>query len=166
MPEPQQQGIQATSANYTATHGNAGFLTHWAGPGIEPVSSWMLVRFISTEPRWEFPLNTFFKQLLSTSFVLFFVRFFFFFFFLVFLPFLGPLPWLMEVPRLGVQSELEPPAYTRATATWDLSWVCDLHHSSRPRWILNPLSKAKDQIRNLMVPSQIRFWCATMGTLI
>ena len=30
----------------------------------------------------------------------------FFFFFLIFLPFLGPLPQHMEVPRLGVQSEL------------------------------------------------------------
>ena len=27
------------------------------------------------------------------------------FFFLVFLPFLGPPPWHMEVPRLGVESE-------------------------------------------------------------
>ena len=45
----------------------------------------------------------------------------------------------MEVPRLGVESELQPPACT-ATA----SRVCDLHHSSRPRWILNPLSEAKD----------------------
>ena len=25
----------------------------WHMPGIEPASSWMLVRFISTEPRWE-----------------------------------------------------------------------------------------------------------------
>ena len=31
---------------------------------------------------------------------------FFLFSFLVFLPFLGPLPWHMEVPRLGAQSEL------------------------------------------------------------
>ena len=31
---------------------------------------------------------------------------FLFFSFLVFLPFLGPLPWHMEVPRLGVESEL------------------------------------------------------------
>ena len=30
----------------------------------------------------------------------------FLFFFFVFLPFLGPLPWHMEVPRLGVESEL------------------------------------------------------------
>ena len=29
-----------------------------------------------------------------------------FFFFFAFLPFLRPLPWLMEIPRLGVESEL------------------------------------------------------------
>ena len=76
--------------------------------------------------------------LICFSFVLFFV----------FLPFLGPLLRHMEVPRLGVESELHPPAYARATATWDLSHICNLHHRSRPRSILNPLS--------LMVPSRIR----------
>ena len=30
-----------------------------------------------------------------------------------------------------------------------------LHHSSRQRWILNPLIEAWDQTRNLMVPSRI-----------
>ena len=34
------------------------------------------------------------------------IDFFFLFFSFVFLPFLGPLPWHMEVPRLGVESEL------------------------------------------------------------
>ena len=34
-------------------HGNAGSLTHWAGPWIYPVSSWILVRFIIAEPQWE-----------------------------------------------------------------------------------------------------------------
>ena len=33
----------------------------------------------------------------------------------------------MEVPRLGDESELQLPAHT--IATWDLIWVCDLHHS-------------------------------------
>ena len=61
---------------------------------------------------------------------------------LFFFCFLGPYPRHMEVPRLGVQSG--PPAYTTATATPDLSCVCDLHHSSRNHWILNPLSKARD----------------------
>ena len=38
---------------YTTAHGNAKSLTHWARPGIEPVSSWILVRFFSAEPWWE-----------------------------------------------------------------------------------------------------------------
>ena len=39
----------------------------------------------------------------------------------------------------------------------------DLHHSSWPCQIPNPLSEAKDRTHNLMVPSQIHFHCATMG---
>ena len=45
--------------------------------------------------------------LASFSFFFFFFLFFFFFSFFVFLPFLGPLPRHMEVPRLGVESESE-----------------------------------------------------------
>ena len=64
---------------------------------------------------------------------------------------------IMEVPRLGVESKLQPMVYTTATATAtpDLSRICDLHHSSRQCWILNPLSKARDQTRILMVSSQV-----------
>ena len=51
----------------------------------------------------------------------------------------------MEVPRLGVESELQLPAYIIATATQDPSCICDLYHSSQQRQILNPLSKAKDE---------------------
>ena len=68
---------------------------------------------------------------------------------------LGPHPKHMEVPRLGVESELQSPAYGRATATWDLSCVCDLHHSSRQRQILNPLSEARDQSHILMDASWV-----------
>ena len=48
----------------------------------------------------------------------------------------------MEVPRLGVELELQLLAYTTATATAtpDLSCLCDLHHSSQQCQILNPLS--------------------------
>ena len=49
-------------------------------------------------------------------------------FLVFFFSFLGPCLQHMEVPRLGVISELQPPAYT--TVTWDLSHICDLHHSS------------------------------------
>ena len=41
----------------------------------------------------------------------------------------------MEVPRLGVESELQPLAYATATATWYLSHICNLHHSSLQRQI-------------------------------
>ena len=58
--------------------------------------------------------------------------------------FLGPYLWHMEVPRLGVKSELQLPAYTIATAMQDLSCVYDLHHSPWQCQILNPLNKAKD----------------------
>ena len=46
----------------------------------------------------------------------------------------------MEVPRLGVESELQLPAYATARAMQDPSCICDLHHSSWQCWILNPLS--------------------------
>ena len=57
--------------------------------------------------------------------------------------FLGPSPRHTEVPRLGVESELQPPAYTTATATRDPSRVCGLHHSSWQHRILNPLSRGQ-----------------------
>ena len=53
----------------------------------------------------------------------------------------------MEVPRPGVESELQLPAYARATTTPDLSRVCNLDH--------NPLSKAKDRTCVLMDTSWV-----------
>ena len=43
---------------------------------------------------------------------------------------------------------------------------CNLHHSSQQCQILNPPNKARDRTSNLMVPSQIRFRCPTVGTPI
>ena len=60
----------------------------------------------------------------------------------------------MEVPRVGVQLGIL--AYARATATRDLSCICDLHHSSWQHQILNPLSKVRGQTRILMDASQVR----------
>ena len=42
---------------YTTGHSNAGFLTHWSRPGIEPASSWIVIRFVSTAPQWELLTN-------------------------------------------------------------------------------------------------------------
>ena len=63
---------------------------------------------------------------------------------MLFFVFLGPHPRHMEVARLEVALELWSLAYVTATATSDLSRICNLHHSSRQRWILNPLSEAGD----------------------
>ena len=54
--------------------------------------------------------------------------------------------------------------YTTATATWNLSHICNLPHSSRQCRILNPVSEARDQTLILMDTSHIRFCCATVGT--
>ena len=51
----------------------------------------------------------------------------------------------MEVPKLGVELELQLPADTTAVAMLDLSCVFDLHHSSWQHRILNPLSEARDE---------------------
>ena len=69
----------------------------------------------------------------------------------------------MEVPRLGVGSELHPLTYTTAAAM-DLSHVCDLHHSSRQHRILNSLSEAGDRMGILRDTSLGHYRWATTGT--
>ena len=59
---------------------------------------------------------------------------FFYFSFLLLLLFgiLGLHLQHVEVPRLGVELELQLPAYTTATATPDPSHICDPHSSQQP----------------------------------
>ena len=61
-------------------------------------------------------------------------RFFFFF--------LGSRPRHTDVSRLGVKLERQLPAYATATATRDVRLICDQHHGSQQRRILNRLSEA------------------------
>ena len=63
----------------------------------------------------------------------------------------------MEIPKLGVKSELQLPAYTIATAMQDPSRVYSLHHSSWQGQILNPLCRTRGGIRILMDASQIHY---------
>ena len=63
-------------------------------------------------------------------------KYFYFILFYCLLSFFRAAPQHTEVPSLGVQSELQPLDYTRATATPDPSHVCYLHHSSWQCWIL------------------------------
>ena len=79
---------------------------------------------------------------------------FIYFTFFFFLPvFLGPHWRHMEVPRPGVESKLQLPTYTTATATPDPSRICDLHHSSRQHQIL--LREARDRTHILMDASRV-----------
>ena len=97
-----------------------------------------------------------------------------FFLFFFFFCFVGPHWRHMQVPRLGIESELQRPTYARATDTPDPSRICNPHHSSRQHQIFNPLSAARDQTRNLMVPSRIvprrellnSFCTAEIGTIL
>ena len=59
---------------------------------------------------------------------------YFYFILFYYFCFLGLLPQHMEVPRLRVKLELWLPAYATATAMWDLSHICKLHHSSWDPW--------------------------------
>ena len=56
----------------------------------------------------------------------------------------------MEVPRLGVESELQLAACATATTMLDPSHICDLDHSLWQGRILNPLSRARGQTCILM----------------
>ena len=78
-------------------------------------------------------------------------------FFLVFcfFLFLGLHLWMMEVPRLGVESELQLLAYAKATETWDPSCICNLYHTMWQCQILNPLSKSRDWTCILMDTSRV-----------
>ena len=77
---------------------------------------------------------------------------------------LGPHMQQMEVPGLGVESELELPACTTATAMWDPSRICDLHCSLWQHWILNPLTRARDRTLILMDTSQVCYCWARRRT--
>ena len=78
--------------------------------------------------------------------------------------FLGPHPWHMKVPRLGAELELQLLVYTIATATLDLSHICNLHHSSRQLQILNPLGEARNWTGILRNISWVQYRWAMMGT--
>ena len=78
------------------------------------------------------PVTSIFQQDLLQSRILSFCLFIY-----LFIVFLGPHPQHVEVPRLGVELELQPPASTTATAMQHPSCICDLHPSSRQHRILN-----------------------------
>ena len=70
--------------------------------------------------------------------------------FFIYLFFLGLHPQHIDVPRLGVEAEVQLPAYATVTATSDPSPIfVDLHRSLWQHQILIPLSEVRDQTRIL-----------------
>ena len=60
-----------------------------------------------------------------------------------------------DVCRVGVESELQLPAYATATARPDPCRTCDLRCSLWQPWILNPMNEARDGTHILMDISQV-----------
>jgi len=70
----------------------------------------------------------------------------------------------MEVPRLGVELDLQLLAYATSIAMPYLICIFCLHHSSWQCWIPNPLSEARDRTYILMDTHQVCYPWATTGT--
>ena len=109
--------------------------------GLGAINSGEVTRECNRRGQWEMRtilvcLHRHFSALIpSLWWKEYFLSFFFFF--------KWPHLWHTEVPRLEVESKLQLLAFTTATATWDLSSICDLHHSSQQHRILNQLSETR-----------------------
>ena len=75
--------------------------------------------------------------------------------------FFSAVPLHMDIPRLGIESELQLPPYASTTATPDPCYICNLHHSAQQCQILNPLSRARVWIHILMHTSRVHDHWAT-----
>ena len=119
-----QHRIQAASVTYTTADGHAASLTHWARPGMEPVSSWLQVRFVSGEPLWELHTLAIYNENSHSALLLYlawdcwcfeFLSWFFFFFFCSFWITLGfalsssslQMPWRDCLLHMGKPCFLE-----------------------------------------------------------
>ena len=74
----------------------------------------------------------------------------------------------MEFPRLGVESELQLPTYSTATATatWDPELCLQPTPQLMQRQILNPLSGARDPSHVLMDTSWVHYRLSHVGNSI
>ena len=52
---------------YSTTHINAGSLTHWVRPGIEPTSTWILVRFVDSWAKTGTPVICFWEMVYQNT---------------------------------------------------------------------------------------------------
>ena len=131
---PQQCGIQAACVTSITAHGITGSLTHWARPGIEPTSSWILVRFVSAAPWWELPqslLNSFHHFLpsyLHSSFFALVILAHCCFSSIRLSPTLESLLWLFPLSRKLI-SQISPSAFLKSYLIYSVMTVSPVHHS-------------------------------------
>ena len=57
------------TVTYNTAHGNMGSLTHRERLAIESASSWILVGFVTTEPRWELHVHILEEQFHSQVYI-------------------------------------------------------------------------------------------------
>ena len=69
----------------------------------------------------------------------------------------------MEVPKVGVELEVQLSAYTTPMAKWDLSRMCGLHKNSQQCRIPYTLSEAREGTHILRDTNKIHFHCAHNG---
>ena len=118
------------TATYTTAHGNPRSLTYWVRPGIETVPSWMPVRFVSAEPRWELQSNHFWLSLWSSFFRQFFLFLSFFFLILYFCS--GRLSHLLHFsPQSFLCRQRDP--------FQNVNWITPLFSSKSFNAFLSPL---------------------------
>ena len=63
----------------------------------------------------------------------------------------------VEVSRLGVKVGATAAGLHHRHSNAKTNLVCDLYHSSRQHWILNPLSKARDPTHVLMDTNLVHY---------
>ena len=72
---PSNSGSKPRLWPYTTAHCNTRSLTHWARPGIEPLTSWFLVRFINHWAMMGTPRCCISKRVFHCSFENYFYRY-------------------------------------------------------------------------------------------
>ena len=131
---------------------------HSYDPQISPTWSWCIILFLCC---WIWFANILLRIFASILIKCWPIIFLFYSFFL-----LGPHRQHMEVPGLGVKWELQLTAYTTATATWDLSCICDLHFSLLQHWIFNSLSPGIKSTSSGILVGFFTHWSTQELTLI
>ena len=155
------QESDPSHCNLCHSCGNAASLTHCAGAGVEPMSQCCRDTTNPVVPWQGFPHCFYFYVIFSlwqvrlSTYSCAISCLLYLFIYIYIFCFLGQHLQHMEVPRLGVESELQLPACATATATGDPSRVCNLHHRSWKHQILNLLSEARNRTHILMDTSRV-----------